>query len=65
MEGLLRNRREAESPDAPKAATDASVDGGSSSGSTVTDITGSTTTAVKTGFAKVEDMMMEQIHKCK
>lgn len=62
----MRNRREAESPDAPapKVATDASVDGGSSSsGSTVSDITGSTTTAVKTGFAKVEDMMMEQIHK--
>lgn len=64
MDLLLRYRREAESPDAPapKAATVASTDG-SSGGSTVTDITASTTSTAKTGFAKVEDMVMEQIHK--
>ena len=70
MDVLLRYRREAESPDAPApkvqdaGMTQPSSDA-SSGGSTGGDVTGaSTTEAAKTGFAKVEDMVMEQIHKC-
>lgn len=69
MDVLLRYRREAESPDAPApkvqdaGMTQPSSDA-SSGGSTGGDVTGaSTTEAAKTGFAKVEDMVMEQIHK--
>ena len=71
MDTLLRLRREDESPDAPVAkvnnagSTQAAVDV-SSGGSTGVDVTGaSTTEAAKTGLAKVEDMVMDQIHKCK
>lgn len=69
MDVLLRYRREDESPNAPApkvqdaGMTQLSVDA-SSGGSTGGDVTGaSTTEAAKTGFAKVEDMVMEQIHK--
>ena len=69
MEALLRFRREDEVADAPAARlarSTQSVADASASGSTGGDVTaGSTTEASKTGLAKVEDMVMDQIHKCK